>query len=406
MNWRLIFTKKLNVGQRLVRLHHANAIIFTVLAITGFLLFSSSFRLVFPAIRVWVRESHVWIGFISLLPILFYMPKMQKHLKTLRKRKNHRINLYYVLTVLCTLILSGVVLTYHRHVPPLISSSALVIHDLATWLGVPYLIYHSVTRSKWFKRLVKPVKKEEKPLVVEDHNPIYRRRTFLQLITGLIIMLVFSPSILKWLRTYFPELEPKSRVADANQFRNPQPAGDSAPPIGGGRRGEFRYYTVTEMPTQSEENWQFSIDGLVNNTQSYDWDQFLQLKRDVQVSNFYCVTGWSVYDVTWEGIPLKKLLEDANVTKQARFVKFYSADGVYTDTLTIEQAMMDDVMVAVLIDGELISKKNGGPVRLIVPEMYAYKSVKWLNRIELIEEEHVGYWEKRGYSTDAWVSKS
>ncbi|UOQ48633.1 hypothetical protein MUN88_00260 [Gracilibacillus caseinilyticus] len=209
MNWRLFFKRKLNVGQRLVRLHHANAIIFTILAITGFLLFSSSFRLAFPAIRVLVRESHVWIGFISLLPILFYIPKMQKHLKTLKKRKNHRINLYYVLSVLLVLILSGLILTYHRQVPSIISSGALVIHGFATWLGVPYLIYHSVTRSKWFKRLVKPVKKEEKPMIVEANNPIYRRRTFLQLMTGLMITLVFSPMIVKWLRTYFLDLGKK-----------------------------------------------------------------------------------------------------------------------------------------------------------------------------------------------------
>lgn len=67
---------------------------------------------------------------------------------------------------------------------------------------------------------------------------------------------------------------------------------------------------------------------------------------------------------------------------------------------------MEDVIVAVLMDGQLIPQKLGGPVRLIVPQMYAYKSVKWLKAIELIEEEHVGYWEARGYDTDAWVGKS
>ncbi len=128
-----------------------------------------------------------------------------------------------------------------------------------------------------------------------------------------------------------------------------------------------------------------------------------KLKRDVQVSDFHCVTGWSVYSATWEGIPLKTLLRQAGVKKEAKYVKFYSADGVYTDTLSLDQAMLEDVMVAVLIDGELITEKNGGPVRLIVPEMYAYKSVKWLNRVEVIDYEHIGYWEKRGYSQEAWV---
>lgn len=82
---------------------------------------------------------------------------------------------------------------------------------------------------------------------------------------------------------------------------------------------------------------------------------------------------------------------------KAQTVKFYSGDGVYTDTMTLEQADMDDVMVAVMHDGKVIPSDLGGPVKLIVPKMYAYKSVKWLNRIELIEGEHVGYWEQRGY---------
>ncbi|UOQ44485.1 molybdopterin-dependent oxidoreductase [Halobacillus salinarum] len=157
------------------------------------------------------------------------------------------------------------------------------------------------------------------------------------------------------------------------------------------------------MPEISDKNFSFKIDGLVNNPKSWNWEQFVQMNREVQVSDFHCVTGWSLYHVTWEGIKLKKLLASAGVQDKAKYVKFYSQDGVYTDTLTIKQAMEDDVMVAVLIDGELIENRNGGPVRLIVPEMYAYKSVKWLNRMELIEEEHIGYWEQRGYKKDAYV---
>lgn len=84
-------------------------------------------------------------------------------------------------------------------------------------------------------------------------------------------------------------------------------------------------------------------------------------------------------------------------------VKFYSGDGVYTDSLTLDQARMDDIMVAVMHDGKPIPNQLGGPVRLVTPQMYAYKSVKWLNRIELINEDYVGYWEQRGYDKDAWL---
>lgn len=76
---------------------------------------------------------------------------------------------------------------------------------------------------------------------------------------------------------------------------------------------------------------------------------------------------------------------------------------MYTDSLTLEQVALDDVMVAVMHDGKPITDELGGPVRLIIPKMYAYKSVKWLNHIELIEEKYIGYWGQRGYENDAWV---
>lgn len=407
MNWKIFFKQNLNLGKRLVRIHHANALLFLFLSITGFSLFSTTFRSTFPGIRVGVKNVHIWIGIISILPLFFYFPKIKRHLKRLRKRINHRNNLFFVLMVLIALIVSGLFLTLHRTFPPFISSFMLFIHDLATWVGVPYLIYHSITRSKWFKRLEKnqsPVPNHTRPIPVEDHNPVLKRRTFLRRLTGGLIAIITIPIIGKWMKPYLPSLGNYSTEVKANQLQPlPQPKPQSKPPIGGGRNGDFRYYTVTEMPTLTNENWSFTIDGLVEHPIKHRWKEFVKLARDVQVSDFHCVTGWNVTDVTWEGIPLKKFLGEAVIKPEAKYLKFYSADGVYTDTLTIDQAMLDDVMIAMLIDGELISKENGGPVRLIVPKMYAYKSVKWLNRIELIESEHVGFWEQRGYSKDAWV---
>ncbi|RLQ93864.1 oxidoreductase [Falsibacillus albus] len=398
----------MNFGKRLIRLHHSNAILFLVLTLTGFILFSTTFRSVFPAIRVMIRDVHIWIGVVLCLPFLFYLPKMVKHLNTLKKRKNNRINLYLVLTILILLIVSGFLLTFHRDFAPQVSTGALFIHDFSTWFGVPYVIYHSITRSKWFKKLGKPAAPKrtlDDPIVIDDHNPIYTRRSFLKAVSASAIVIVFLPFIARWFRSYLPASGGTGAViGEGNKLKPlPTPNAKSAPPIGGGRRGQFRYYTVTEVPKLNNDNFSFTIDGLVKKQNVYKWDEFVKLSRDVQVSDFHCVTGWSVYDITWEGIPLKKLLQQAGIQKGAKYVKFYSADGVYTDTLSMKQAMMDDIMVAVLMDGQLISQKNGGPVRLIVPKMYAYKSVKWLNRIEVISHNHTGYWEQRGYSKDAWV---
>jgi methionine sulfoxide reductase catalytic subunit len=398
--------RNITLGNLLIRIHHSNAILFFLLSLTGLLLLSPSFRSTFPSTRVWMKDFHILIGFISTLPLIVYFPFMKKHIKTLRSKKNHRINLKLVLTVLIILLISGFLLTFHRQLPPIVSSWALLLHDLATWGGLPYVIYHSITRSKWFKRVEKQSKKvmKEEPKLIENGNPIYTRRTFLRTLTGGLIALIFLPAISKWLGVNFNLLKEESMTTKSPSFSPlPKPNIDSSPPIGGGRQGEFRYYTVTRIPKLDDKNWSFTIDGLVENKSTYNWNQFIELQRKVQVSDFHCVTGWSVFAITWEGISLRALLEQAGVRKEAKFVKFYSADGVYTDTLPINQAMAYDIMVAMLIDGELITAENGGPVRLVVPKMYAYKSVKWLSRIELIDYEHIGYWEERGYPKEAWV---
>ncbi|MEW4286391.1 molybdopterin-dependent oxidoreductase [Priestia koreensis] len=408
MDWRVFFKRGLPFRRRLVRLHHANALFFLILSISGFILFSGTFRTALPSVRVYVRDIHVWIGIVSILPLLYYLPKMARHLKGLKKKQNQRINLYLILTVLSALIGSGLLLTYHRQFSPQVSTVALFIHDAATWFGVPYTIYHSITRSRWFKKAERAASKStivSEPMEINEKNPIYTRRSFLRVASGGIIVLIFSPFIFRWIKPFFPSMGGQvAETASKNKLvPKPTPNVKSSPPIGGGKKGEFRYYTVTEVPTITNQNFSFTIDGLVQNKKRYNWEQFVSLKRDVQVSDFHCITGWSVYNVTWEGIPLRKILQEAGVKSKAKYVKFYSADGVYTDTLTLKQAMAQDIMVATLIDGKLISQDNGGPVRLITPRMYAYKSVKWLNRIELIEEEHVGYWEERGYSKNAWV---
>ncbi|WP_407268610.1 molybdopterin-dependent oxidoreductase [Radiobacillus sp. PE A8.2] len=402
MNWKLFFKRKLRFRDKLVRIHHANAILFFLLSATGLLLYSTYFRSAFSGLRVSVKDAHIWIGFVSILPVLFYLPKILKHLRTLRRKQNHRLNVYAVLTILGLLIVSGLMLTFYRQLPPIVNSVALVVHDLATWVGLPYVIFHSITRSKWFENLSK--KKNEasaiqRPIEIDDENPILRRRSFLKVATGVLIALISLPIIGSWLKSYFPEKNVGINPDGNNMNPIPKPSSTDI----AGRTGQFRYYTVTEMPTFNSDNWSLTVDGLVENKLSYTWDQFVKLQRTSQLSNFHCITGWSVYDVTWEGIPLKALLEEANVNGKAKYVKFYSGDGVYTDSLTMSEAMMDDVIVATLIDGELIKQNNGGPVRLITPKLYAYKSVKWLTRIELIEEEHFGYWEQRGYEQNAWV---
>jgi DMSO/TMAO reductase YedYZ molybdopterin-dependent catalytic subunit len=126
-----------------------------------------------------------------------------------------------------------------------------------------------------------------------------------------------------------------------------------------------------------------------------------ELTRD-----FQCVTGWRVPDVPWVGVTVADLLDEAGVQEGATHLRIHSFDGVYTESLSLDQARRDDVLVAHTMMGGPVTREHGGPVRLLVAPMYGYKSLKWLGRIEVVDREVPGYWEVRGYEVDAWVGDS
>lgn len=169
----------------------------------------------------------------------------------------------------------------------------------------------------------------------------------------------------------------------------------------------WRIYNVAPpMPKFDQASWRLDIDGLVDQPQTLDFDQLRALPRVDQVSDFHCVTGWSVEDVRWAGVRFADLLEAAGVQAGAGALTFSSAEKPYTDSLTLDQAMTDDAMLAYEMDGLPIKREHGAPVRLIMPQMYGYKGVKWVNRITATAQPELGFWERRGYDLDAWVGNS
>ena len=111
-------------------------------------------------------------------------------------------------------------------------------------------------------------------------------------------------------------------------------------------------------------------------------------------------------NVRWGGVRIADLLEAAGAKSNVAALNFVSAESPYEDSLTLEQALLPDVMLAYEMDGGPISRPHGAPVRLVMPQMYGYKSVKWVNRIELGTAAQPGYWEQNGYDADAWLGKS
>lgn len=171
--------------------------------------------------------------------------------------------------------------------------------------------------------------------------------------------------------------------------------------------GRFRIYSVTNtLPRMPPANWRLDVDGLAAAPYTIGYDDLLRLPAVELTRDFQCVTGWRVPDVRWKGVRLADILDRAAPRAEARAVEFESFDGAYTETLTMEQARRDDVMVAYELDGKPVSSAHGGPVRLYVAPMYGYKSLKWLQRITLVAEPRRGYWEKQGYDVDAWIGRS
>ncbi|MEW6471576.1 MAG: molybdopterin-dependent oxidoreductase [Actinomycetota bacterium] len=171
--------------------------------------------------------------------------------------------------------------------------------------------------------------------------------------------------------------------------------------------GRFRIYSVTNtLPRRDPADWRLEVDGLAGAPYVIDYEELLRLPAVELVKDFQCVTGWRVPDVRWKGVRLADVLERAAPRAEAKALEFESFDGAYTETLTLEQARRDDVIVAYELDGKPISSAHGGPVRLYVAPMYGYKSLKWLQRITLVAVPRPGYWEKQGYDVDAWIGRS
>ena len=154
------------------------------------------------------------------------------------------------------------------------------------------------------------------------------------------------------------------------------------------------------------ESWRLEIAGLVRRPVSLGYQDVLALPRAHQVSTFHCVTGWTVKDVRWAGVRFKPSARARRSAPEAKAIRFVSAEHPYDDSLTLDQALLPDAMLALELDGAPLSRPHGAPARVVIPEMYGYKGVKWLERMELVATQPTGYWEGLGYDQNAWVGRS
>lgn len=165
-------------------------------------------------------------------------------------------------------------------------------------------------------------------------------------------------------------------------------------------RTDFPVLHFGGVPEFDRDTWDFRVEGLVENPVRLSYDEFLALKSTEDVSDFHCVTGWSKFDLKWEGVRFRDLAGLVRPRASARFATIV-AEGEYTTSLPLHELMQTDVLFAYKFEGKPLEPKHGGPLRLVVPKKYAYKSAKWVRKVVFTEKQDPGYWEQRGYSNSA-----
>ncbi len=201
------------------------------------------------------------------------------------------------------------------------------------------------------------------------------------------------------------EVAPSPADLDGDVIISPDTRREKRLPGGQSRTKKWPVLDASGPPRIDMDTWSLGIFGLVHQTIEWKWDEFLALPRVRVFSDFHCVTRWSRLGNVWEGVSTRELLDRSGGTASGGcFVLAHGYDHGYTTNLSLEDFLAEDALVAISHDGEPISTDHGGPARLVIPRLYAWKSAKWLSGIEIIASNRAGFWENNGYHMrgDPW----
>lgn len=182
---------------------------------------------------------------------------------------------------------------------------------------------------------------------------------------------------------------------------------DGMPKVPPGQKATDRW-PVLDLGVQPEiplDFWSLTVSGLVENPETFNWEQFNKLPQTKDNSDFHCVTTWSKLDNNWEGVKFSDIASECGLLPEAQYVYIKAYDG-YSTNLPLEEAMKYDVLLVHTWEGKPLTKEHGGPVRMITPQLYAWKGAKWIGEIIFRDYDELGFWEKRGYSNTAepWLN--
>ena len=175
-------------------------------------------------------------------------------------------------------------------------------------------------------------------------------------------------------------------------------------PPGQSRTRKWPVLDASGPPQIDLARWSLRVSGLVANPLELTWAEFNGLPRVQIFSDFHCVTRWSRLGNLWEGVSLRELGQRAGIRPEARYVLAHGYDRGFTTNLPLADILTPDSLLATHHDGEPISPEHGGPARLIVPHLYAWKSAKWVCELEFLAQDQAGFWEVNGYHMrgDPW----
>ena len=192
-------------------------------------------------------------------------------------------------------------------------------------------------------------------------------------------------------------------VADAKPMGKGQPNRHGMPvlPVGQTITVKWPVLDLGTQPDISTDTWKLVLDGEVEHPVSLTWKDFMDLPQTEDTSDFHCVTTWSKLNMNWKGVRLVDLAAMVQPRETATHILCYGYDD-YTTNVSLEEALKPDVLLVHTVEGNPLPKEHGGPVRMITPQLYAWKGSKWISRIEFLPKNKLGFWEQRGYSNTAY----
>jgi DMSO/TMAO reductase YedYZ molybdopterin-dependent catalytic subunit len=178
-------------------------------------------------------------------------------------------------------------------------------------------------------------------------------------------------------------------------FKKPRNENDGRVPPGQYLTNGFPVMTYGRAPKVEREDWRLKVYGLAQEKE-FTWEQFMALPMNSFTIDFHCVTRWSKLDVPWTGVKVTDFLNEVQIDPKAKHVMAHCYGG-YTTNIPFEDFARPENFFAYLQAGEPLAQDHGGPLRLVIPHLYAWKSAKWLSGLEFLETEKLGFWELNGY---------